>query len=216
LVWRHLTVMLAVTAAAAQPVRADAGDEQIWQAHQDRLERIGILLVRANASWCVGSADPRCPQGFILRRSGQAALVNDDGRVEVAVTLLAEAASDDEAAMMVAHEIAHILLDHDRRIDAAGRNWNTVRLGEREADRLTPWLMANAGYDPAAAPRFMGIWGPRHGGGMTRAPTHDHWRKRQAAMAEEVAEIERQRALLPGGTLDWRRRFPAVGPLQRP
>ena len=35
-------------------------------------------------------------------------------------------------------------------------------------DRLMPWLLHNAGYDPAAAVRFMRTWGPKHGGWIFR------------------------------------------------
>lgn len=105
---------------------------------------------------------------------------------------------------MAAHELAHIALDHRRRLDAGTRNYVTVRRTEREADRLAPWLMANAGYDPAAAARFMAWWGPRYSGGITRAPDHDGWRERLALIEVEVGKIRAARAAQPQGLLDWR------------
>ena len=41
-----------------------------------------------------------------------------------------------------------------------------MRRTEREADRLMPWLLANAGYDPAAAARFWRQWGKKHDAGL--------------------------------------------------
>ena len=73
---------------------------------------------------------------------------------------------------------------------------------------MAPWLMANAGYNPAAAPRFFAAWGPRHSGGMTRAPTHDSWQERVAAVAAELPAIADARRAPGSPPADWRARFP--------
>lgn len=131
-----------------------------------------------------------------------------DGRhIMVSVELLAERPQDEEAAFMIAHELAHVALQHRRRLDAGTRNYITVRRTEREADRLAPWLMANAGYDPSAAVRFMAWWGPKYSGGITRSPDHDGWRDRQELIEAEVAKIRAARAAQPQGLLDWRGQF---------
>lgn len=131
-----------------------------------------------------------------------------DGRhIIVSVELMAERPQDEEAAFMIAHELAHVALQHRRRLDAGTRNYITVRRTEREADRLAPWLMANAGYDPAAALRFMEWWGPKYSGGITRAPDHDGWRDRLELIGQEVAKIRAARAAQPQGPLDWRGQF---------
>ena len=87
-----------------------------------------------------------------------------DGRVIQLSYPLMVRASDEQVAVILAHELAHQVLEHRRRLDAAG-----VRKGffgqfggdfrinsqvEREADRLSVHLLANAGYDPAIAPDF--------------------------------------------------------------
>ena len=76
---------------------------------------------------------------------------------------------------------------------------------EREADRLMPWLLANAGYDPAAALRFMERWGPHHDGGIFRKRTHDGWDERADAIAAEVAIVSTEMAA--SGSADWRKLF---------
>ena len=158
------------------------------------------------------AGETACRSRFALQRWGKTAQA-DGTTVRISVRLLAETAADDEAAAMVAHELAHNILGHRLRINAKGRNYLTVRRGEREADRLAPWLMANAGYDPAAAPRFMAAWGKRHDPGITRAPTHDGYRDRMAVIAGELTAIAAARtAHSPPGVVDWRAMFPDQGP----
>ncbi len=82
-----------------------------------------------------------------------------------------------------------------------------MRLTERDADRLMPWLLANAGYDPHAAARFMSRWGPRHGGGLLRKRTHDGWDERVEFIGAEIAVVERLMA--EQGSADWSRHFVA-------
>ena len=147
-----------------------------------------------------------CRARFALLSTGAAAM-SEGYQIKVAVQLMVEHPSDDEAATILAHELAHNALDHVAENRAAGLGYPTVRRNEREADRLAPWLMANAGYDPAAAPRFIAAWGPRHGGGITRSQSHDSWRDRMAEMAGELPVIVRERARQAGQPLDWRARF---------
>jgi hypothetical protein len=151
---------------------------------------------------------PACRARFAMLKSGASAGTRGF-IIEIAVQLLAEAASDDEAATMLAHELAHNIFGHWQRTLQTGKhNYVATRRSEREADRMAPWLMANAGYDPAAAPRFFAAWGPRHSGGMTRAPTHDSWQDRVAAITAELPAIAAARGLQPGSLADWRVRFP--------
>lgn len=110
-----------------------------------------------------------------------------------------------EFAAAVAHEFAHNLLGHRAALDAAGRSLGNQRLAEREADRLMPWLLANAGWDPNAALRFMRRWGPRHDGGLFRNRNHEGWDERAAAIAAEVALVEA--AMAREGKADWARHF---------
>ncbi|RGP41952.1 hypothetical protein BPTFM16_02261 [Altererythrobacter insulae] len=112
---------------------------------------------------------------------------------------------EDEFAAAIAHELAHNVLQHRAWLDANGRKRSNVRLVEREADRLMPWLLANAGYDPAAAARFMERWGPVHDGGIFRARTHDGWDERVEFITAEVDKIKELRS--NGTAADWSSRF---------
>jgi len=147
---------------------------------------------------------PACPSRFELLDSGGRAAA-DGKRVVIGRKFSGFDLAEDELAAAVAHEFAHNLLAHRAWLKGVGRNPRNIRLTEREADRLMPWLLANAGYDPRAAERFFRKWGPFRDGWIFRAPTHDGWDERAAAVVAEVPGI----AVLTanGGQADWRSRF---------
>lgn len=118
---------------------------------------------------------------------------------------------EDEFAAAIAHEMAHIVLGHSAWLDKAGRKRRNVRLTEHEADRLAPWLLANAGYDPLAAGRFMRRWGPEHGGGLLRKRTHSGWDERAEFMDDEAAQVAQ--IMAETGSADWSKLFDRDLPL---
>lgn len=147
---------------------------------------------------------PACPSRFEVLDSGGEAMA-EGTRVIFGKRFAGFAYPEPEFAAAVAHELAHNLLTHRTRLDAAGRSLGNVRLSEREADRLMPWLLANAGYEPAAALRFMQRWGPRHDGGLFRNRNHEGWDERADAIRAEVGKVE---ALMASeGKADWARHF---------
>src|SRR5262249_45044869 len=110
-------------------------------------------------------------------RSEDGLNARSDGRVIQVDYGLAAAASDDELAVVFAHELGHLVLEHRRRLDAAGvekgffgefgRNQRLNRQVEVEADRISAHLLSNAGYDPAIAPAFWrSSLGRRASGGL--------------------------------------------------
>lgn len=109
---------------------------------------------------------------------------------------------DEIVAAMLAHEMAHNVLGHPRRRLAAEGSTRTIRAQEEEADRLAPWLLANAGYDPAAMARM--AQGRRSHDGLIAPATHGSWKTRGKAIAAELALI----AAAGPAPLDWRSRFP--------
>jgi len=108
---------------------------------------------------------------------------------------------EESLAAAIAHELAHNLLGHPAWLDANGRSQSHIRMTEREADRLMPWLLANGGYDPEAGERFMREWGPGNDGGLFRGRTHDGWNERAALIAAELPLIQRSTAA--SGGADW-------------
>ncbi len=114
----------------------------------------------------------------------------DGERVRVTSGLIDYVRDDDELAAIVAHEMAHNILGHRARIKTAksGRT-RLTKATEEEADRLSVWLMANAGYDVEAAVAFWERYGRATDLGIFTAPTHDRWQNRIAALRIEIAAI---------------------------
>lgn len=221
----NVAVAAVATGSPAQAAGLRAGEEliavdgmaisaklQAYARIEEGLARRGTVSLTVAAPGAAARnvairGEAACKVRFELLAGSKIAKSDATG-VQVGVELLAEHPSDDVAATMVAHEMAHVLLVHLARLDAGTRNYVTIRRTEREADGLAPWLMANAGYDPAAAPRFMAAWGPRHSGGAMRRPNHDSWQDREALMRAQVARIAAARLARPRSPLDWRNDFP--------
>ena len=150
------------------------------------------------------SGIPACPTRFEVLDSGSAAKA-EGTRVIFGVSFPGFDYPEAEFAAAVAHEFAHNLLGHRKLLDARGRSLGNVRLTEREADRLMPWLLANAGYDPNAALTFMQRWGPRHDGGLFRNRNHEGWDERAEAIAAEIEGMTPH--LASEGRADWAKHF---------
>ena len=147
---------------------------------------------------------PACPSRFEVLDGGKRA-VADGSRVIFGRGFAGFSYPEDQFAAAVAHELAHNLLGHRKMFDRVGRSQGLVRLTERDADRMMPWLLYNAGYDPRAAARFMARWGPKYGGGLLRDRSHDGWDERVEFIEAEIATLEA--ALAEDGEADWSRRF---------
>jgi hypothetical protein len=145
-----------------------------------------------------------CATRFELMGEGDKA-VADGNRVVIGVDFPAFTYDEPEFAALVAHELAHNVLGHDAWLDANGRSRRHVRRTEREADRLMPWLLANAGYDPAAAARFWRQWGTKHDAGLLMVRKHDGWDEREEFVSAEVPLIADLMAR--EGRADWRAHF---------
>lgn len=140
-----------------------------------------------------------CASRFRVLTGGQTGGDADGVHVSITAKLMAFAANDDELAAAVAHELAHNLLDHQSRLDAAGRSTGplgqfgksarVIRASEIEADALSLWLLANAGYDLERALLFWERFGREKGGGLLAAPTHPGWKKRLAMLQAERDRI---------------------------
>lgn len=132
----------------------------------------------------------------VLADNGNTA--HSDGRViQISYGL---AARLDEAGLAVtfAHELAHVVLEHRRRLSEAGvaeglarelgRSRRLSRVAEDEADRLSVHLLANAGYDPVIAPAF---WrsgaGGRPDSGILRSRIYPSREERARILETEIA-----------------------------
>ncbi len=155
-------------------VRAAAGKKKWREAVEtldDTLEdqlrigpvRVGILragrLVEVVIEPVVG-----CPVRARLARSSQANAFADGRTAIVTTRMLSFVKSDDELAVVLAHEAAHNILGHPARLEDQkvpkgvlanfGKNAKRIRRTEVEADRLGLKLLWSAGYDTAAVLPF--------------------------------------------------------------
>ncbi|SEH19501.1 hypothetical protein SAMN05428974_3494 [Sphingopyxis sp. YR583] len=145
-----------------------------------------------------------CVSDFRVEANEKPGAVADGRMVLVNQGLADFAADDEELAAAIAHELAHNILRHRARLDAAGvdrglgkqfgRNARLFKQTEIEADRLSVWLLAGAGYDPASAARFWTRFGQRKGRPLFQAGTHPPWRERVAILEAEAAAVAAARA----------------------
>lgn len=194
------------------PNEWEAGDRLDWQRLTRAHDYVDAQLAQATtvqigfAGGETAQLNPVdvCATRFELMGDGSRA-VADGARVVIGMEFPAFSYEEDVFAGVVAHELAHNLLGHRAWLDRNGRGRRNVRKTEREADRLMPWLLANGGYDPVSAQRFMEEWGPRHDGGLLRGRSHDGWDERAEFIAAEIPAI---RELMESeGAADWRVHF---------
>jgi hypothetical protein len=161
-----------------------------------------LLTLRRKGASVSATIDPveGCLAHAEVAISSDLNAATDGTTMQVDSALINLVGNDDQAlASIVAHELAHVVLDHPDRLTAAhvdrgllrgfGRNKRLITRTENEADRLSVTLMANAGYDPQAAVRYWLTYGPQlndHGGFMS---THLSWRERADLIAKAAAAI---------------------------
>jgi hypothetical protein len=122
----------------------------------------------------------------------------DDLLLQISAALL-DRFDDDGLVVVVAHELAHLILRHGDRLLAAGvhrgllgefgRSAQLARAAEDEADRYSARLLANAGYDPQLAVRFWRGAGRSLDAGLLRDSAHSSPSRRARNIAEEIDRL---------------------------
>lgn len=137
-----------------------------------------------------------CRARFEIHFANEAAA--DDEIVQIGARYV-DALDDEWLPAVVAHELAHIILRHRARMIAAGVRYGLLaefgksgRLhaqAEQEADRLSVYLLANAGYDPLLPARFWRGPGKDFDGGLLRSRIYPDRRARAALLEAEAAKL---------------------------
>lgn len=145
-----------------------------------------------------------CRSRVELVPSGQINANSNGNVVQIYGRLALWTRNEDELAIVIAHEMAHNLLGHNRRITeekigtgifaSLGSDGRKLRNMEREADRYGLYLMARAGYDYRIAPEFWTRLSSTSGLGAIWATTHPTARDRARLNREVVDEIARKEA----------------------
>jgi hypothetical protein len=182
-------------ALAAAPLR-DSAFADLAQRPAGATLVLGI--VHAGQHRDVTLTPPRACRALIEVLADQGNEARSDGRVIQIAYGLVSRVDDRELAAIVAHELAHAVLHHRDRLSAAdvkkgllgefGRNKRLNRQAEVEADRLSVYLLANAGIDPRVAPAF---WrsklGKRLSGGIFHDAAHPGADARAQLLDDEIA-----------------------------
>lgn len=134
-----------------------------------------------------------CPARFQTRLSGATDALSDDKDVLVDLGAMRFAKTDDQLAATVAHELAHVILQHHARLQAiAGDKLAAIRLSEDEADRLGVYLVDRAGYATAAILTFWRRYRRAHPHAVDS--THGPVEHRMASIQREIARIAEMKA----------------------
>ena len=191
--------ILAIRDAKARRAAIEATEALI----EERLRRgpVRLSVLRDGAALDLRlDSRPACPARVRLARSRQPnAFAN--GRYAIVTTqLLGFTRGDDELAIVVAHELAHNILDHKARLESQkvprgllrrfGKNARRIRTTEEEADRLAVRLLAAAGYDTAAIIPFWRRFYARYDSPQLFR-THPGLKAREALIVEELARLTR-------------------------
>lgn len=189
-----------VTAAIPPAASAEPRDQALAAIARQPSDRpLALTLLRGERPVRVTlAASPGCRSGFeVLLGPGLQA--SSDGRIVQVSVRFFERYRDEEVAAVIAHELAHTILRHADRLEAAGvkrgllaevgRNGRLFRRTEDEADLLGAHLLRNAGYDPQVAVRFWRDHGGEVDRGLFRARTHRSARVRAERIAAELAAL---------------------------
>jgi hypothetical protein len=192
-----LNPALAPPRSTARRAALESAELQIEQALTRGAARIGVLRQGRRIELSLGSR-PGCPGRVRLARSQQTNAFANGRYVTLTTAVLAFAQSDDELATIIAHEMAHNILNHPDRLDAEGvpkgllrgigRNAQKVWATEAEADRLGIRLASAAGYDVRAAIPFWRRFYARFDGPQIFR-THPSLGARERIITETIAEL---------------------------
>jgi len=195
--------------AADQPATTadrDAVDQQLAALPPGKSVRLELRRQDRGITVDV-AAVPGCRSRFEVHGEDEAAA--DGAIVQIGAKYL-DLFDDDGIAVLVAHELSHIILRHRVRLEAAGAKFGVFsefgkslgfhRQSENEADRLSVYLLANAGYDPLLPGRFWRGPGRQLDPGIFRNRAYPGITQRAAILDAEAAKIlaNARRPVIPG------------------
>lgn len=189
-----------------------ATDGQPRRAMVDRVQQIllvemrkGEVMVRVSRPEGVRDvrfiADMGCPSNVELVAGDEVNAWADGTRVMVSSAILSRSVTDDDLALVVAHEMAHNILRHSPRPAGTGASQ-----AEEQADRLAVAMVAEASYDLSGAEEFLRrLTAPV--AGVSLAATHPQPDRRLALLRAEIAVATALPGRLPAGIIQMQEPF---------
>lgn len=171
-------------ATSASGAYADVGRAETLI--EDGFQRGPVTLTFDDGKSITLRATPGCKTRFQIVRGGLGRTQADGRYVQLSDGMLAFAKNDDEVAAVLAHELAHNILGHRVKKTPS-------KQAEYEADWLSIWLIARAGYDVDAIVPFWTRLGKRTDYGIFSDGTHPGWKRRSEWFAKGVAMVKVQR-----------------------
>ncbi|KRB86424.1 hypothetical protein ASE00_06880 [Sphingomonas sp. Root710] len=194
-------VKIAITPLKKREKTDYSGVERVMArlANASRAGPVRVTLERAGALVDHDITPERGCRSQVQLETADANNAGADGMmISIGVEAAAAAKDDDELAVSIAHEMAHNILNHRRRLDRAGVSLDErspspdgareIRKTEDEADLLGLYLMARAGFDIHVAPAY---WERLSGAGDA---THAGGAERRAMTQAIVDDIDGKRA----------------------
>ncbi len=177
-----------------------ASFKQLLKERWENSPQLPVKLLRQGKQVeAVLRGEPVCASDFQIDPSAKFDAGAQGNMVSVSSALAEYAAADHELAAIVAHEFAHNILGHRARLDAAkikrgigrsfGKSRKAILRTEIEADQLSVWLLANAGYEPSVVLAFWQRYRTERRGVLFTDGTHLSWEKRIALMQAEADAI---------------------------
>lgn len=200
----QIVAIAGVPVPATLPADDAAGSTQARDAAYDRIAAlpitapVALTIDRGGQHQTLSLApEPGCRVRFEV--TGEDESGADSAIVQIGAPFL-DRYDDAGLAVVIAHELAHIVLRSEARLTAAGVSFGVFselgksgrlhRQAEAEADRLSVYLLYNAGFDPLSAGRFWRGPGRKLDQGLFRSRIYPDWRKRADALDEEAKKIQ--------------------------
>lgn len=191
------TPITALPPLGKQPLR-DAAFQEI--ANHSSNSPLALTILRDGKEMAVSISPHTACRALVEITADNGINALSDGRVIHISYGLAAQASDAELAVIFAHEMGHLVLEHRRRLASEGvskgllgefgKSQRLNRAAEIEADQISVHLLHNAGFAPAIAPQFWrGALGRKVSGGILRmSRIYPNANARAQLMDQEIAE----------------------------
>lgn len=196
-------------AAGAIPADARATSAFVERARQivlDEMNKGEVTLRIANAAGYRDlrfGTDAGCPFDVVVVPSTTVNAWADGARVVVTSAIVEQCDTDDDLALVIAHELAHNILRHRQRLALAGVPDNRllpvsaagsakIRATEEEADRFAVSMASAAGYDLSRAASFLNRLLEANGLSRRAAATHPGSVRRLSLLSAAIAKVGRE------------------------